>query len=476
MSIKKNFIYNTIYQILMIIIPIITVPYTSRVLGAEGIGIYSYTNSYVQFFVLFGMLGISSYGARQIAYAKKNKEKMTLEFWSIYNLQFFASVIALILYIIIFIVINEKDRSIYLAQSTVLIATVTDISWFFIGYEDMKSIVVRNSIVKILGVVLVFILVKKPTDVFTYTIIMGGCTLIGQLIMWLNLKGKVVYKKVSFKKYIKYIKYTLVLFVPQLATKIYTLLDRSMLGTMTNMYEVGMYDNSQKTIKLTLTLITSLGIVMLPRMSTLYADRKIKELKKMIYKSYDFINFMALPMVFGFIFIANDFSQWFYGESFDGIQVLLKYGSLLILAIGWGSISGVQIMIPMKMERRYTISVFVGAFVNFILNLVLINKFKAVGTTVASVIAEFTVSIVQIYFLRNFINIKKILISILKPLSSSLIMFIMLTVIKPLFRIGIFYTMIEVIIGILIYTFAMYFLKSSILNEILSLLKKYIKK
>lgn len=471
MSLRKNFLYNTIYQIFIILLPIITVPYVSRVLEAEGVGLYSYTSAYAQYFVLLGMVGISLYGNRQIAYNKHNKKILSEEFWNIYGLQFITTIIAFILYLIIFVFLNDTNKLLYLVQSVIVLTSIFDISWFFIGYEDMRSVVIRNTIVKFIGVLCVFIFVKSESDVIIYALIMAGSNFIGQVIMWLNVSDKIEFVRPNTIKIIKHLKPSMYLFISQLAIQIYTLLDKTMLGFMTNISEVGLYENSQKTIKIVLTLVTSLGVVMMPRMSVLFSEGKTNELKGMIYKAFSFVNFMAFPMVLGLIAISDSFSNWFYGEYFTGVGILLKFGSILILAIGWSNILGMQVMLPMKMEKQFNISVILGAVVNVILNILIINRLQALGTTIASVLAEFTVTGVQLYFLRDFISLKELVKTTLKPLFASIMMFIIIVLIIPLFKIGILWTAIEVFIGSIVYIIIMYIFKDQFLKEAVNLIK-----
>ena len=472
MSLKKNFLYNLIYQLLVIILPIITVPYVSRVLGPDGVGAYSYTASYAQYFVLIGMIGISLYGNRQVAYTKNNKDKLSKEFWNIYGLQLITTISSFVIYIIVFVFINRTNKILYLAQSIIVFTTIFDISWFFIGYEDMKSVVVRNTIVKLIGMSLIFIFVKEPTDIIKYAFIMVLTNLGGQIIMWFNLKDKVNMHRFSINESFKHLRPSLALFISQLAIQIYTLLDKTMLGFMDGVFEVGLYENSQKTIKIALTLITSLGVVMLPRMSSLYSQGKKDEFIDLVYKAFRFVNFMAFPMIFGLIAISNSFSIWFYGQSFYGIGFLLKAGSLLMLFIGWSNILGIQVMLPMKKEKEFTISVTVGAIVNFILNIILIKRLHAVGTTFASVLAEFSVAIVQLYFLKNLINIKKLIKTIVRPFFASLVMFFSLTFIIPYFKVGVFETLMEVVIGGIIYILIMYILRDPSLHDVVETMRK----
>ena len=222
MSVKKNFLYNTVYQIFIILLPIITVPYVSRVLEPAGVGIFSYTAAYSQYFVLFGMIGISLYGNRQIAYTKVSNNDLSEEFFSIYSLQLITTIIAFFVYIIFFVIINKNNKLIYLVQSINILAAMFDISWFFIGYEEMKSIVIRNSLVKIFGIICIFIFVKNPSDIVLYTFIIVASNFLGQIIMWFNLPKEIVFRGFKFKSSLRHLKPSIVLFISQIAIQIYT--------------------------------------------------------------------------------------------------------------------------------------------------------------------------------------------------------------------------------------------------------------
>ena len=459
MSLKKNIIYNTVYQLFTIILPLITVPYVSRVLGPEGQGKYSYTSAYSQYFIIIGMIGISLYGNRQIDYVRDDIKKISKEFINIYTLQLITTIISLIFYLIIFVGINNSNRLLYFIESFAIIATILDISWFFIGYGEMKSVVVRNTITKIVGVALTFTLVKESNDVIIYAAIMGGTSLAGQLIMWTGLKDKIVFVKPSFKYAFNHLKPALALFVSQLAIQVYTLLDRTMLGVFTTDAQVGLYDNSQKTIKLLVTLASSLGVVMLPKMSELFSKGKKEEFKELIYKVFRFVNFISIPMAFGLLAVANSFSLWFYSNKFDGISVLLKVGGFIVIAISWSNILGIQVMLPMKREKEFTISVTIGAITNFILNLMLIFNYKSLGTTIASVAAEFAVTFAQLYFLRDIISLRNVVGTTYKPLIGSIAMFVVINICSKGLPVNVFGTFIQIGVGAIIYGITMIILR-----------------
>ena len=185
-SIAKNYLYNLTYQILTLILPLITTPYVSRVLGAEGIGIYSYTYSIVSYFILFGGLGIALYGKREIAYVQEKKEERKRIFYELVFFRAITLVIGIAVYCIFFV--NSEPYGVYYKIWLIeLIATMIDISWFFQGLEEFKRTVVRNIIVRLASVTLIFVLVKAPSDLNKYLMIYAIADLIGNLSLWLYL-------------------------------------------------------------------------------------------------------------------------------------------------------------------------------------------------------------------------------------------------------------------------------------------------
>ena len=282
-SITKNYIYNLTYQILILILPLITTPYISRVLGAENIGIFSYTVSIVTYFILFGSLGVAMYGQREIAYLQSNKEKYSKTFWEILILRLVTMLISMIIFYCCF-AINGEYKIYYTILLLEMIANCLDISWFFQGLEEFKKTVTRNIIVKIVSIICIFAFVKTTNDLKNYFWIYVLSILIGNISLWLYLPKYI--KKVNIKdiNVIKHIRPTVGLFIPQIAAQIYTVLDKVMIGTIIeNKTEVGYYEQSQKIVKILLTIITSLGTVMLPRIANTFSkgnNEKIKEILK----------------------------------------------------------------------------------------------------------------------------------------------------------------------------------------------------
>lgn len=458
----KNYLYNLIYQILTILLPIITIPYISRVLKAEGIGIYALTNTCAQYFIFLGMLGLSVYSSREIAYVRENKKKLNKVFWELNIIRFISMGIATLVYIIIFgFVIKSQYRLIYMIQTLILISSIFDISWLFVGMEKFGKIVLRNTVVKLLGVIFIFLLVRKSSQVWLYTLILGTTQLLGQLIMWIDVPKEIKFKLPKEKNLIGHFRLSIKLFIPQIAINVYTMLDKIMLGVFTDEVQVGMYDNSQRVIKIVVVIVTTLSTVMIPRMANLYNNNKYSEFLNNVYKSFSFVSFIAFPMSFGLIAISKSFIPWFYGQGFNGIEPMFYIGSFLIITLGWTSILGNQILISIKREKQFTIAVTIGAIVNLIFNFLLIERYGGVGTTISSLLAEYIGMFLMLFFLRDIINIRKLFSGIHKYVISSFFMFFVIYIISIYMPSTIISTFFQIIVGIFIYMSIMFIIKDS---------------
>lgn len=473
-SIVKNFMYNLLLQIMTLFMPLITVPYVSRMLGKEGIGVYSYTLSIVQYFVIFGTLGVSMYGNRQIAYVRDDKEKMSKTFWSITFLKVITTIISLIVYILIF-GFNKEYGNAYLIQAINILAAMIDISWLYMGLEDFKKTVTRNLIVKIIGVICIFIFVKSYDDLYKYISINAIMIMLGNLVMWMYIPRTVIKVKIKFSDTIEHIVPTIQLFIPQIATQIYLVLDKTMLGILANTGEVGLYEQSEKIVKLVLGLVTSLGVVMLPRMSNIFASGDNKKMNAYLNKSLQGVSYVSIPMAAGLAGISSEFVPWFFGKDFIEVSNLMIILTPILFFIAISNVLGIQYLLPSNRTKEFTASVTMGAIINIILNFILILKYKALGTCIATVIAEFAVTLVQYVSLRKNIEKKAFFVSVIKYILASVIMFIIVRIIGIHMGAKLITTIIQCIVGGIVYVSILIIIKEKInlfmLKTIISKLK-----
>lgn len=449
-SIKINFIYNLIFQIVTLCLPLITVPYTSRVLGREGVGLYSYTLSITQYFIIIGTLGMSLYGNRAIAYVRDNKKELSKTFWAILVLRILTTTISLIMYLSIFC-LNNENKIMYLIQALNILAATIDISWLYMGLEDFRKTVTRGLVVKILCVLSIFIFVREQSDLWIYTLINALMLVLGNGFMWLYLPKAVDKTKITFKDMKIHLIPTLQMFIPQIAIQVYAVLDKTMLGILATKGDVGIYEQSQKIVKIVGGLVTSLGVVMLPRMSNTFANDDKKKMNEYLNKSLIFVSYMSIPMFIGLAAISNEFVPWFFGEDFLQVRYIMMILTPILFFIAINNVLGVQYLLPTNRTKEYTIAVSTGAITNIIFNFLLIPKYKVLGACIATLMAELIVPVVELIILKKNINIKYIFKDIYKYFLAGIIMFIIVRVIGKFMGIGILTTMIQVFSGGCIY-------------------------
>ena len=465
-SIAKNYIYNLIYQMLTILLPLVTTPYLSRVLGAEPIGIYGYTISIVTYFILFGTLGVSMYGQREIAYRAQDKKERSKAFWEIISIRTITLSISILLFYLIYG--RSGDYALYYRILIIqLIANMFDISWLFQGIEEFDKTVVRNLIVKLLSLVLIFVVIKTPNDLWKYFAIYVGAELIGNITLWLytpKYLEKINIKELELKKHLKP---TIALFVPQIAIQIYTVLDKTMIGNITNdMTEVGYYEQAQKIVKAALTVTTALQTVMNSRIANAYANKNEEEIKTCLKTSFNFVWFLTIPMAFGLMAIATKFVPWYYGAGFDGVIPIMIATSPILIPIGLSGVTGIQYLVQIGKQKIFTISVTVGAIVNIVLNMILIHYFRGVGAVLSSIIAEITILGIQLKYIRDQFKIKDILKLAVKCLIAGIIMFLVVALITKYMPVSIMNTVIQIVVGGIVYLGVLIILKYQFLKDI----------
>ena len=449
-SIKKNFGYNLIYTILNIIIPLITAPYTSRVLGAANIGIYSYTYSIISTVIMFGVLGTATYGQKEIASLKNDDKVRTCVFWEIFVLRVGMSLVVILLFVPY--LMNSSYFVYFLLQTPFLLSAMLDVSWYFQGVERFKNIAVRNIFVRIIGVVLLLLLVKTQDHLWIYLLIIGMSQLLGNLSMWPYLKLEVGAFHIR-KSHMKYhFKETLVYFIPSVAHQIYAVLDKTMLGILVGSdYENGYYEQAQKIINMVVSIFTAYTVVMRSRMSVLFAEHKKQEIGKMMNKSSNFIAMMVFPMMFGLAATAKGIVPWFFGAGYDHVVILLIVLCPVFFFMGYSHMIGSHLLTPSGRQGKSNIAQCIAAGINVVLNAVLIPRFFAVGAAIASVISEMVIFVLYFWFVRDEYTVQQAWQSGWKKLVSAVVMLVILLPICDQMSYSILSSLIEVCIGTIVY-------------------------
>lgn len=472
-SIKSNYIYNLLYEVVLIITPFITTPHVSRALGADGVGIYSFAFSIVTYFILIAGLGTTRYGQREVSYAQKDIEARSIAFWNTELIRIITTSLMLICYLV-FAFLQKEYRTIYYILTLNLLNVALDISWFFQGIEEFKKLVGRNIVFRILTVISILVFVRDSSDVPIYTLCLSGLMALGSLSLWPFLKGNIKRVKWSQLSLWPALKTTMTFFVPTIAIQVYTYLDKTMIGVITNnAFQNGYYEQAQKIVGMALTFVTSIGTVMIPRMGYLYAQGKSEEIKIYLGKSFRFVWMMSIPICLGIYSISTNFIPWFFGKGYDEVVPILKILSLIVVAMGLNNVIGLQYLIPTGRQNLYTLCVVIGAAVNLICNILLIPKFGAVGATVASVFAEFCIASVEFYFIRKEIKFATVLLSSIKYLFSGFVMLAATSIVSEQLSPSIINTFIIVVTGVATYAAMLTILRDDFfLSNVRSLLKK----
>lgn len=451
MKVIKNFFWNAGYQVFALLVPLVTVPYINRVLGPTGVGINAFTNSVVQYFVLLGSLGINLYGNRGTAYRRDDKQAMTTYFWEVTILRFLAIGLSVGAYLV-FILMVDKYRVFYLAQGLLLIGAAFDISWFFQGLENFRVTVVRNVLVKIGSVILIFLLIHKPEDTMLYILILSGSQLIGNLTFWPYLRNSLAhFPKLRTLHIWQHVQPAFLLLVPQLAIQIYVQLNKTMLGILQGVAASGFYENSDKIIKMLLALVTATGTVLLPHVAHYFAKGDHDAVKRSLESSMHVILVMAFPLAFGIAAVSKSFTFYFFSAKFMPVAPLMAVEAIVVIPIAIASAIGMQYLLPTNQIKSYTTSVILGSIVNIIVNVPLILWLGTMGAVVGTILSETVVTGYQIYSVRHQLSLGGLFSESWKYLLSSVVMFGVVWALEQLWSRSLINLALEVVIGIVAY-------------------------
>lgn len=450
-STKSNISYNIIYQVLVMILPFVTAPYLSRIIGSEGVGIYSYTHSIANYFTLFSLMGLANYGNRSIAQSRDNRQLLKTNFSEIYTMQILFSSLSLFVYIIGVLLFGGEYRTILCIQMLYVLSAGLDISWFYYGMEKFKIMVIRNAIVKIITTICIFVFVKSVDDLWKYAFIMATGSLVSQITLWARIKSIVIFKIASWRNFRKHIKSNLILFIPVIAVSLYRVMDKIMLGAISTMEQTGIYENSDKLVTLPLTIIASIGTVMMPKMSNIFARGNSNQSYRLIRDSMQFIVALSSGMMFGMAAIAQVFAPIYYGNEFIKCGTMIMVMSPILL---FGSIANVirtQYLIPKSKDKIYIISVILGAVLNMLINLLCIPKLGAMGAVIGTIVAEFTVMLVQCMCVRKDLEFSTYMKDSWLYIVSGIVMFVLIKLIQKNAVASLSNVFIQILFGVLVY-------------------------
>jgi len=462
-SIKRNYIYNVIENVVTILSPIITVPYISRVIGSQGVGRISFAESVMTLFLVGAGFGVSIYGEREVSYVQDDRHKRSVVFWNAFLLKAMIVPVFLIAYLLY---VRKSDDVLVYYLALHIVAEVFAINWYYMGIEEFGFLVLRSVIIRILQIIYIFLFVKNSSDVVTYAMASVYVIILTNASSMLYLPkhlDKVKLKELSpFKCFVP----SLVLFLPTIASLVYSVLDKAMLGWIgQDLSENGYYEEAYNLSRMVLTIIISISSVMIPRVGFHFSKNNREELNSLMYKGYRYVFMLGMPMVFGLACVSSNFVPWFFGPGWNPVIPLLVIFAPICLIVGMSNMTGKMYLVSTKRENTYTLTIVVGVVLNLILNFFFISRWKAIGAALASVIAELAVLLIGLFVIRTELSLFQIFKSSIKYLLASIVMSGVLLLESRHLSPSILNTMILVLSGIIIYFAVLLITRDSLFME-----------
>lgn len=411
-SIKFNFIMNAILTVSSIIFPLITAPYIFRTLGPVGSGRVDSAAAIITYFMMFASLGIPTYGIRTCAKVRDDKEKLSQTVQELMIINGVSMLLSFTVFLIMLAVVPEftQERTLLLINSISMVLNVVGVTWFYNAIEQYAYITTCSIVFKIISILMMFLWVKNPEDYIKYGAITVFAGSASYLLNFWNLRKYVSFRKIGRYNFKQHMKPIMVFFATTAAISVYTNLDIVMIRFMKGNAEVGYYTAAIKVKTLLVSLITSLGTVLLPRLSYYIEKGEQEAFHRMVVKAFNFVLLVELSVTMYFIFMAKESILLLAGEQFAASILPMQILMPAVLFIGLSNITGIQILTPQGEEKKVVYSIVFGAVLDFILNLVLIGKHGASGAAFATLMAELVVLVVQCVYLRKMLGnlVKKI--------------------------------------------------------------------
>lgn len=427
-SLKMNFIMNAILTMSSFIFPLITFPYVSRVLMPAGMGKVNFATSVINYFSMIAQLGIPTYGIRACAIVRDDREKLTR---TAHELLIINIVMSIISYLGLFLALAfvprlQSEHTLYIIVSFTIILTTIGMEWLYKALEQYTYITVRSLIFKAISVVAMLLLIHSKDDYLLYGAITIFAASASNILNFINIHRYIGLRPVGNYNIKRHLKPVLVFFSMSVATTIYTNLDTVMLGFMKNDAEVGYYTAAVKIKGILVSIVTSLGTVLLPRASYYIEQGEIKRFNYLSKKAFNFVCLLATPLVIYFIIFAKQGILLLSGNAYGPAILPMQLIMFTVLFIGISNITGIQILVPLGYERIVLLSEIVGAISDLVINYLLIPWLASSGAAIGTLVAEAIVLLVQYFTVRKlvpnlFSSVKynKILVAIILAVAGS---------------------------------------------------------
>lgn len=475
-SLLKNSIYNVIYRLVSLLFPLVSSAYVSRILLADGVGKVSLAQNFVSYFMVIAGLGLANYGVREIGISQKKKFKYSKVFIELIIISFISTLIcSLIYYYIVFS--NEifyENRVLYYAVGIQLILNSINIDWFFQGMEEYGYITVRSLIVKVIVMISMFFLVRSREDIVSYALLTSLAIAGNNIFNIIHVRKYIVINRSIIKKLniVRHIKPLIILLSTSITVELYTKLDITMLGVMSSEENVGYYAYAVKIISIVVNIAATASVILLPRLSYYYKNNNISQFNKTVNNAYRILFVLTLPMTIGLILVSSPVVNMLFGESFYPSSITVKILSVLVFIKAIGNLFGTQVLLTVGQEKKLFITTLIGAITNIIFNLLMIPIWGENGAALASVISEFLVLLVQMYYAKRYVNFKIDKRICISTIMSTIFMIIIVIASKKIINNELIGLLISIIFGGITYIISNILFKNKVVIYILSNIKK----
>lgn len=468
-AISKNLIFNFIKTSMSILFPMITFTYASRILSVDGIGKVNFARSILMYFSMFAQLGIGAYGAREAAKIQDDKLGLSKFVQEMLLINMCSTMLSYIVFFICMAVIPQlfEYRFLLLICSGTIFLNAMGIEWLYNALEEYKYIAIRSVIFQLIAIIFLFLFVRSEHDTAVYAFILVFATEGSYLMNFIHAREKISLHRFEHYSIKKHIKPILVLFGFSASVKIYTTLDITMLGVISGDSAVGLYAAGEKVNKLVNTMISSLGIVLMPRLSYYLETGGKRKFYVLVQKAYKFIFLFSIPAFIGLFMLSDEIILLFSGADFYRAKDTMRLLTPIVLVIPFSILTNNQILVPMRKENLILLSSCIGAGVNLLCNSLLIPRFAENGAAVGTVVAETAVMLVCVYNAQKYLNMRDIFKGMWKYwLAAAPIIFIGI-VIKNIFHNIFLIILITVLFGAGIYFGILCLLRESLTLEII---------
>lgn len=473
-SLKINYFYNMLLTSLNLVFPLITAPYVSRVLGADNLGKVNFASAFVNWFILLSAFGTTTYGLREVAKVKNDREELNKVFSELLVVKGIATFALIIVYFLIILNISKfsLELNLYLVFSINILLNILNIDWFYQGMENYKYITIRSSTLKLISLLAMFIMVKDEKNYILYGAISIFATSFGNVLNYLYSRNFVsfILKGINIKKHLNKL---FIFFISSLIISCYTTLDQVLVGFLINDRAVAFISRSKQIVNIGISITLALSTVIIPR-ATFYYENNREQYNRLIKNSINYIYILALPCMAGIMLLSKETMILLGGKDFIQASGLLSIMSINIFVSAIGNWNYNQILLPTGNEKKGLQTQFIMAIISIFLNFILLNKIGYVGAGITAVGIEVLGTLINLIYTKRFKNYRIITSEFIKYIMATFLMILVILFIKSKVSSYLVIIAVSLIVSPIIYFGVLIALREKNTLQVLNLIKNKI--